>query len=215
MKDSKPISPKRVLILAPHTDDGEIGAGGFIASLPPESQKKYLAFSSCEESLPEGLAPDTLEKECLQATQILDIPQENVTFGRYPVRHLSDHRQDILETLVSVKRSYDPDLVLTPATTDIHQDHSTICQESQRAFKDRTLLGYELPWNCFEMKANLFIPLEPKHIKAKTSAIQAYNSQGFRGYGDGSPLEKFAELRGSQIGEDYAEAFEVIRFIWS
>lgn len=209
-----PLLPQRLLILAPHTDDGEIGAGGFISSLPEETEKLYIAFSSCEESLPEGLPANTLEKECLEATKVLGIPANSVNFLRYPVRHFSDHRQSILEKLISVKKSYDPDVVLTPASTDIHQDHATVAQEAKRAFKDRTILGYELPWNCFQMEADFFVPLKSHQINKKISAVQAYESQGFRGYGDGNLLCSFAELRGGQIGELYAEAFEVMRFIW-
>ena len=214
MTTLSPLLPKKLLILAPHTDDGEIGAGGFISSFPEDTEKLYIAFSSCEESLPEGLPADTLEKECLEATKVLGVPANSVSFLRYPVRHFSDHRQSILEKLISIKKSYNPDVVLTPASTDIHQDHSIVTQEAKRAFKDRTILGYELPWNCFEMKPNFFIPLDTDLIEKKLLAIQAYKSQRFRGYGDGILLKRFAELRGGQIGASYAEAFEVIRFVW-
>ena len=46
---------KNVLILAPHTDDGELGCGGTIAKLIEEgSEVYYAAFSVCETSVPEG-----------------------------------------------------------------------------------------------------------------------------------------------------------------
>ena len=36
-----------VLVLAPHTDDGELGAGGFIAKLIEKGAKvTYVAFST-------------------------------------------------------------------------------------------------------------------------------------------------------------------------
>ena len=44
---------ERVLILAPHTDDGELGCGGTIARLTEEGNDVYyIAFSTAEQSLP-------------------------------------------------------------------------------------------------------------------------------------------------------------------
>ena len=39
-----------------------------------------------------------------------------------------------------------------PSLGDIHQDHETIAREGSRAFKRTTLLGYEIPWNCFSFQ---------------------------------------------------------------
>ena len=38
---------KNVLVLAPHTDDGELGAGGFISKLVEQgAEVTYVAFST-------------------------------------------------------------------------------------------------------------------------------------------------------------------------
>ncbi len=45
---------QKILVLAPHTDDGELGCGGTIVRLIDEGQDVYyVAFSICEESVPE------------------------------------------------------------------------------------------------------------------------------------------------------------------
>ena len=45
-----------ILVLSPHTDDGELGAGGTISKLVENGAKvTYGAFSIAEESVPEGL----------------------------------------------------------------------------------------------------------------------------------------------------------------
>ena len=42
-------SNKRILILAPHTDDGELGCGATISKLIETSNDVYyVAFSACE-----------------------------------------------------------------------------------------------------------------------------------------------------------------------
>ena len=52
---------RRVLVLAPHTDDGEFGCGGSIARMVAAgAEVHYHAFSSASRSLPEGWPSDTL-----------------------------------------------------------------------------------------------------------------------------------------------------------
>ena len=44
------INYKKILVLAPHTDDGELGAGGTIAKfIESGSEVYYAAFSTAEE----------------------------------------------------------------------------------------------------------------------------------------------------------------------
>ena len=43
---------KRVLVLAPHTDDAEFGCGGTIAKMVESGSKVFIAaFSACEQSV--------------------------------------------------------------------------------------------------------------------------------------------------------------------
>ena len=42
-----------ILVLAPHTDDGELGCGGTISKFVKEGKNiYYVAFSTAEESVP-------------------------------------------------------------------------------------------------------------------------------------------------------------------
>ena len=53
----------KILVLAPHTDDGEFGCGGTIARLVDTGASvTYVAFSSAEESVPEGMDKDILKR---------------------------------------------------------------------------------------------------------------------------------------------------------
>ena len=73
-----------VLILAPHTDDGELGCGGTISRLLEEGNEVfYLAFSICEESVPEGFPKNALETEVKKATAHLGIPSKNLILKNY------------------------------------------------------------------------------------------------------------------------------------
>ena len=78
---------ERVLVLAPHTDDGEFGAGGTMARLVENgAEVRYVAFSIATRSLPEGFPPDTLAREVREATAELGIPEANLTVHDFDVR---------------------------------------------------------------------------------------------------------------------------------
>src|SRR4051795_13293677 len=71
---------QRVLVLAPHTDDGEFGCGGTMARLVEAgTDVRYLAFSIPTRSRPEGFPPDSLAREVREATLELGIKPENLT----------------------------------------------------------------------------------------------------------------------------------------
>ncbi|MCP4668353.1 MAG: PIG-L family deacetylase, partial [Deltaproteobacteria bacterium] len=49
----------KILVLAPHTDDGEFGCGGSIARFIKDGAEVYYAtFSLCEESVPKLMPRD-------------------------------------------------------------------------------------------------------------------------------------------------------------
>jgi N-acetylglucosamine malate deacetylase 1 len=205
---------KKVLVLAPHTDDGEFGCGGFMAKLlSQKAQVHYAAFSSAEKSLPKGADPDTLKRELQAALDSLGLKRQHRYIYDYPVRDFPRHRQELLEDLIKLKLRIDPDLVLMPCFNDTHQDHLTVAQEGFRAFKDRSILGYEIPWNNKTFETQSFVLLEPRHIEAKIRALKCYKSQLGRFYANPEFIKALATTRGTQIGARYAEAFEVIRWV--
>ena len=204
---------RRALVLAPHTDDGEFGCGGAICRLVEAgAEVHYMAFSTASRSLPEGFPEDTLLHEVRAATAELGIPREHLTVHDFEVRTFPSVRQDILEILVALNTDLRPDLVLTPSLGDIHQDHETIARESMRAFKRTTLLGYEIPWNCFNFRQQAYVELEPAHIDRKVAALLCYRSQAHRNYANEEYVRNVARTRGIEGGRELAEVFEVYRW---
>ena len=146
-----------VLVLAPHTDDGEIGCGGLIAhAIEQGSKVHYIAFSNAYVSLPDGLPEDTLIKEVYSATSVLGIPKENLTIYDFPVRNFPTYRQNILQNMIELRSSIQPTIILCPSLNDVHQDHSTIAHEAIRCFKKQSILCYEEPWNNINFSTNSF-----------------------------------------------------------
>jgi LmbE family N-acetylglucosaminyl deacetylase len=205
---------KTVIVLAPHTDDGELGCGGTVSRLiEANANVYYMAFSVCEQSVPYGFKTDELERELVKATHILGILRENVIIKRYEVRKFPVFRQEILQEMIDLKSVLKPDIVFMPSLGDMHQDHQVIAAEGLRAFKDCSILCYEMPWNNVTITTSAFFKLEKHHIENKWRALQQYKTQKDRNYANEEFIFGLAKARGVQIGYGYAEAFEVIRCI--
>lgn len=204
----------RILVLAPHPDDGEFGAGATLHKLSANgTQIHYVAFSPCVKSLPEGSTPDRLYGELNQAAERLGIAAADIQLLDYPVRDFPEHRQSILEKMVLIRKEFAPQLVFLPNSTDIHQDHQVIHQEGLRAFKHNSILGYELPWNNLDCKTNFHVKLSKADMNAKFEALSCYASQEGRSYLSKEFIDGLARVRGTQVNTEFAEAFECVRWV--
>src|SRR5665647_2445331 len=203
---------KKILVVSPHTDDGELGCGGSIAKFIEEGNEvHYVALSCCEKSVPPQYPADILSREVKDATRILGI-KSPVLFS-FEVREFPKFRQEILDTLIRLKNKIHPDIVFTPSRSDTHQDHKTTVEETMRAFKKCTILGYEQPWNNITFDTHAFTPLREIHIQKKIDALACYETQKDRSYLNPDFIRGLALTRGTQIEEKYAEAFEVIKWV--
>jgi LmbE family N-acetylglucosaminyl deacetylase len=203
---------EKILIISPHTDDGELGCGGSIAKfIEDDADVTYVALSCCEKSVPPEYPRDILSHEVKEATRILGI-NDPILFS-FEVREFPRLRQEILDTLIRLRNKLHPTMVFTPSRFDTHQDHKTTVEETMRAFKNCTLLGYEQPWNNISFNTLAFIPLREDHISKKIHALQCYETQKDRAYLSKDFVRGLAITRGTQIEEKYAEAFEVIKWV--
>ena len=202
---------RKVLFLGAHPDD-EFACAGTIARLTFAGAKvDVMAFSDCADQIPEGFTRDDLIMEWHAAVKLLgaDAPY----LRDFINQHFPTHRQGVLQDLVD-RRDDGYDLVLLPATSDIHQDHSVVREEGIRAFKHTTILGYEQPQNTVRA-TNLaaYVSLLPSHVEIKVKHAATYKSQAHRIYMREEFIRGEAAMRGVQAGTDAAEAFEVIRWM--
>ncbi|MDQ3019948.1 MAG: PIG-L family deacetylase [Bacteroidota bacterium] len=211
MKKSIFESFDRVLLLGPHPDDIEFSSGGTVSKMLEYGiDVHYAVFSMCEKSVPKGMPSDIIKQELIKSSEFLGI-KNNLYLYNYEVRCLPEKRQEILEDLVKLKEKIEPELIFVPSSHDVHQDHKTIYEEGLRAFKYSNIIGYEMPWNNFSSNYNLYIPLDESNIRKKIDALKFYKSQDFRSYNNEDLILSLAKVRGMQIKEKFAEAFEVIR----
>ncbi|RUO49326.1 PIG-L deacetylase family protein [Pseudidiomarina donghaiensis] len=206
---------KKVLVLAPHTDDAELGAGGLIAKALRNKCEVYVAaFSAAQESLPSGFSDDATEKEFNTSMELLGVTHHKLF--NFKVRHFDMYRQEILQAMIELKREFSPDVVVMPSLNDVHQDHQVVANESVRAYKQSSILMYEMPWNNLILKSNLFLHLNENDLQMKLAAINCYKSQLVKGsrYLSDDFIRSFLSLNSARTGrEGFAEAFEILRLV--
>jgi LmbE family N-acetylglucosaminyl deacetylase len=198
----------KILILSPHPDDGEMGAGGTIAKMAEEGNEIYYVIFSYH-----GQDFDKDEKE--KAAEMIGIKKDKLIVLDYSVRIFHAYRQEILEDMIKLRKDISPDMVFIPASTDSHQDHQIINQEAKRAFRNYTLLGYEENWNNFAFSYKCFVPLTEGQVKKKLRAAETYASQKKLNkiYVDPDLIRCRLRDRGTYIRTKYAETFEIIRWV--
>lgn len=204
---------RRVLFLGAHPDD-EFGCAGTLARLTAAgAEVDVVTFSTCADLIPDGFSAADLITEWQAATALLGIDPDRLSLHDVPNRFFPTHRQQVLDVLIGIReRNYD--LVLLPASSDVHQDHATVSAEGIRAFKHSTILGYELPMNT--VRASCFpayVRLDPEHVDLKLRHAATYRSQAHRIYFDPAFIRGVATMRGVQANAPAAEAFEVVRWI--
>ena len=200
----------RVLILSPHTDDMELGAGSTVRLLVESGAEiKSVVLSDCKKSVDTTKYPeDVLRRECEAAAKHLGI--DDLTIHEFPVREFPSHRQEILETIYHLRHENDFDLVLSTWTKDLHQDHRVVAEETLRAFMKTgtNVLAYEVPGNCPVFDPRVYVAVDEEAVQKKVQMLKEYKSQvDRRGYFEINAIKASMEYRGIHVGTPYAEAF--------
>jgi LmbE family N-acetylglucosaminyl deacetylase len=196
----------RILVISPHTDDESLGCGGSIARWVEEGHEvECLALSTGRAG--KGATVDEFEA----ALRKLGVKEWHYRF--FPSCRFHEYRQDIIDYFFEGFVEF-YDLVLTPSTANVHQDHEVVTAEVIRAFRTCSILGYEMPWGDVRpFHPQLYVKLTLEHTAKKIAALECYESQEHRAYMDYEMIVSQFNLRGMQVGADHAEAFEVIRWV--
>lgn len=200
---------KKVLLLAPHLDDIELGLGGTISRLCRNNNQLYYIGLS----IPPLVDNETFMTEFWQSNSYFNIPKDSYFLYQYNPRNLFEVRMEILQIFYDLGKQIMPDIVFLPNSKDLHQSHQVVHSEGKRAFKYSTLLGYELPWNSMEFDMDVFITLEEQDIQTKLNVVNSFETQKSRMFFANNIMLDLAKVRGKQIGKEYAECFELIRLI--
>jgi N-acetylglucosamine malate deacetylase 1 len=207
---------KRILVVGPHPDDIELGMGASINKFCRQGARvEAMVLSNAGLSLPTGFTTADITFECISSLGILGVKPDQISFHDFPVRRFSEVRQEILELLVSVERSFSPDFIFCPSKTDCHQDHQVVAAECDRAFRTKSVFGYEFPWNNNSFNPTVSIVVDQADIENKERACLCYESQRHRNYLNPGLLTGLARIRAVATKSKFAESFDVTRLVTS
>lgn len=222
------MTPKCVLVIAPHPDDETLGAGGTIAKYSAQGHAvAVLVVSGHLPPLYTRADYDKTVSEAHRAFAILGVSESR--FLEIPATLIGAELVSVVNgKIAAVVRELGPQIVLCPFS-DRHVDHRLVFESAMVATRPvgsgrgiEVLAAYETlsetHWNAPHIEPN-FVPNWivniSEHIGQKIDALKCYESQipAFPGARSTEAAEALAKFRGTQAGFSYGEGFQVIRMI--
>src|SRR5664279_3839998 len=116
---------RKVCFIGAHPDDIELGCGALIAHIAPHTQVLCVTLSDNQKNP----ALPNVVTEHQKSMSVLGVNPENVIVAQFETRRFPYYRQEILEYMLDLNRTFKPDVIFVHTRADIHQDHGTITQE--------------------------------------------------------------------------------------
>lgn len=224
---------RNILVVAAHPDDEILGCGAtmqrhleqgdsiriFIAG-EGQTSRKVTRKETEKEVL------TSLEKDALKAAAEIGI--HDVTFGRLPDNRFDSLALlDIVKKVEAEKNRLTVDIVYTHHYGDLNIDHRCLFNAVMTAFRPQPderrvdIFAYETlsstEWQAAlgdaVFKPTRFVSVTKEQIDCKCRALACYQTE-LRESPHPRSMEgviRLAKWRGMSIGNEYAEAFEVIR----
>ncbi len=169
----------------------------------PATSVRYVVFSGDDERSREARASAAALSGLSVDIHVLDFKD-----GLFPAQQPA-----IKSVFEQFKADYEPDVILTHHTLDLHQDHATIGAMTRQTFRDHLILRYEIPKYDADLGgANAYFPLTERVARQKARHIhEHFASQRGRRWFDPETFLSLARLRGIECNaaEGFAEAFHL------
>lgn len=226
------LSNAKLLVVAPHADDEVIGCGGLMSKVVDAGGAVYVLFLTSGETKEFGGAGTSSANE--RVAEIKRVMKKfKVSKWRIALPgneyHLKLDAVPQLKLISEIESGKDislealkPDIIAFPYVDDYNQDHRAAATAALAACrpalpKDKhvptLILSYEAPMSMWQVTSfpapNFYVQLTPKQAEKKVEGMDMYTSQ-VRGKGhprNSETLRALMQLRGSMLGEQYAEGF--------
>lgn len=229
---------KRILIVVAHPDDELLGLGATMHKLIAEQ-----AVITHVVILGEGITSRSEQRDVKLWEKELEVHRSNIreaqqaigyhsvnTYGFPDNRFDSVALLDLVKVVEKEKERFHPDVVFTHHGGDLNIDHQLTFQAvitATRPMKEekvKAVITFETPsgteWQVPDdprhFAPNLFVEVSEEDVRAKIRGMEAYEYER-RDYPhprSGKALEVIAKQRGIMVGQEYAEAFQIIRCLF-
>jgi N-acetylglucosamine malate deacetylase 1 len=202
---------KRLLFIGAHPDDIELGCGAFISNVVGSTDVLCLTLSDNQKN---PLLKNLVEEHyCSMA--VLGVPRERVLLEGFETRKFPHARQEILEYLFQLNRNFDPEVVFVHTRQDIHQDHATATEETLRAFRGKTVLGFDCLRSSYGFFPHFLAEVKEKDVECKINALGEYKTYTEKYYFDPTILRATLIRHGALAERPFAEGFDILRIVGS
>ena len=200
---------RRVLFLGAHPDDIELGCGALLAAIVGKAEIRCVTLSDNQQD-PEL---ENLVNEHYRSMEVLGLHEGSIRLERFETRTFTRDRQEILEHLYGLDQEFQPEIVFAHSPSDIHQDHAVVTQESLRAFRGKTVLGFDVLRSSYGFFPQFIVEIEEEHVTKKIAALAEYKTYGDRYYFDPEVIRSTLVRHGAIAERPYGEGFDILRVV--
>jgi len=197
---------RTVLLLGAHCDDLEIGCGGTIMTLIercPQTEFVWVTLSSD--------ALRAAETHAAAAALLAGAAKTSLRVEAFRGSYFPQEYAEIKDYFEEIKRTVQPDLILTHCRGDLHQDHRVVNELTWNTFRNHCILEYEIPKFDGDLgQPNAFVALSRQQLQRKCKILmECFPSQAARSWFSQDTFEAIARLRGieSNAPDGFAEGF--------
>jgi LmbE family N-acetylglucosaminyl deacetylase len=201
----------RVLAIAPHPDDLEIGCGGTLAKLAKAGHAIHVVLMTGGEA---GGKEGLRRREQEAAARVYGA--KSLSWLGFADTQVPVDRASI-DALDKVLKAVKPDLVFANFSDDTHQDHRATASIVLSATRyAHNVLFYEVPTSV-DFNPDVFVDITGAALEAKFCALKAHKSQVHQlRVGKLSIIDvarSMAHFRGYQGRVEAAEGFKALRLL--
>ena len=202
---------KRILFLGAHPDDIELGCGALIAELAGKTE--LLAVTMSDNHHNSSL--HSLPGQHAAAMATLGLQPDQVRLLTFETRRFPQFRQEILEAMIQLLKEFDPEIVFVHSPADLHQDHKTTTEEALRAYRGRTVLGFDVIRSSYGFFPTFLIPVSEEALTKKLNALACYTTYRDKYYFDPELTRATLIRNGALCERKLAEGFDILRMVAS
>jgi LmbE family N-acetylglucosaminyl deacetylase len=217
---------ERVLVVAPHPDDETLGCGGTLLRMAQAGAHiAWLIVTDMKGAA--GYSDDAIRRREAEISTVSEYFGFSEVFRLgFPTSQLDTLPMvDLIGTVSSVFKAFQPELVFLPSRADVHTDHRAVfdagaaCAKWFRYGSLRRVLAYEtLSETDFALDAgsafqpNYFVDIS-EFLDRKLEVMAMYQSEirEFPFPRSVQAIRALATLRGASSGFRAAEAFQLLR----
>jgi len=198
----------RLLCLGAHSDDLEIGCGGTVLHWLSAYRHVEVTWVVLSAVLERAQEAKRSARSLLGKASHKSVLSYKFRDGHFPIEY-----EELKRLFEQLKKSFDPDLILTHRLEDRHQDHRLVGELTWQTWRNHLILEYEVPKFEGDLgQPNFFVQIEKAIAERKVRhLLKHFGSQRSKDWFNAETFRGLMRLRGVECrsSSGLAEAYYV------